>query len=272
MKKLLVLILAFGMVPIAAGQITANVYEDDGETPFDCNNNIMVGTELTIIVSSDSNDYWGGGLFIEGQDRAFGTLAGRYYDPNTRDYTGSHFEDAGDFAKVTSWKDSLIWGFDLYTFYPVDSNSDSNSTAPGNWFIVDYKADEIGDCNVGFYDYDANWDEPNYLITFSHVPTRDFNGDKIVNMLDYALFASYWRTTDCNEPTGVAVPIWISIAMLTITIWDSLSSIGRGGLQIRGELIMDQIVWTSQTSYIASLMLTIITKLQSMLTKASPYM
>ena len=105
MRRLLRLVLVLGMVPITAGQITLEVYEADGETPFDCNEDIMVGTKLTIIVSSDSNDYWSGGLFITGQDRALGTLGGRDLDPNTRDWTGSHYEDAGEFAKV----DGLRW-------------------------------------------------------------------------------------------------------------------------------------------------------------------
>lgn len=204
-KKLLalLLILVFGIVPIAAAQVTLEVYEADGETPFDCNDNIMVGTELTLIISSDSNDYWSGGLFIAGQDRALGTLAGRGLDPNdpnARDYTDSHYEDAGDLAIVTGWKDSSIWGFDLYTFYPVDSNSDSNSTVPGDWFIIDYKADKVGDCNVGFYDYSISWSEPNYFLSFSHIPTRDLNSDDVVNFDDFAIFASQWYVTDCNDP------------------------------------------------------------------------
>ena len=204
MKKLLVLILALGIVPIATGQITLEVREADGETPFDCNDDIMVGSRLTIIVSSDCNsdcnDYWSGGLFIEGEDRALGTLAGRGLDPNARDYTDSHYKAAGDFAKVTGWKDSSIWGFDLYTFYPVDGNSESNSTIAGDWFIIDYKADKVGDCNVGFYDYSINWDDPNYFLSFSHSPTRDLNFDEKVNFVDFATFASKWNATDRNDP------------------------------------------------------------------------
>ena len=200
MKKLLVLILALGIVPTATGQITLEVREADGETPFDCNDDIMVGTSLTIIVSSDCNDYWSGGLFIEGEDRALGTLSGRDLDPNTRDWTGSNYEDAGDFAKVTRWKDSSIWGFDLYTFYPVDGNSESNSTVAGDWFIIDYKADEVGDCNVGFYDYSISWDDPNYFLSFSHIPTRDPSSDGVVNFADFAIFAAQWDATDCNDP------------------------------------------------------------------------
>ena len=206
-NKLLTLILAFAMVSIAAGQVTLKVYEADAVTPFDCNDNIMVGTRLTLIVSSDSNDYWSGGLFIAGQDKTLGTLAGRDLDPNTRDWTSSHYDDAGDLAKVTAWKDSSIWGFDLYSFYPVysvDGNSEDSSTVPGDWFIIDYYADEVGDCNVGFYDYSISWDDPNYDITFSHIPTRDLNSDEVVNFGDFAIFASQWNTTDCNEPNWCA--------------------------------------------------------------------
>ena len=203
MRKLLTLILLLGIAPIAAGQITVQVYEADGETPFDCNDDIMVGTELSIVVSSDSNDYWSGGLFISGQDRALGTLAGRGLDPNdpnARDYTDSHYEDAGDLAIATGWKDSSIWGFDLYTFYPVDGNSDNNSTVAGDWFIIDYKADEVGDCNVGFYDYRISWDDPNYFLSFSHIPTRDLNFNEVVNFVDFAIFAAQRDATDCNDP------------------------------------------------------------------------
>ena len=82
MKKLLTLVLVLSMCPTAVGQISLKVYEADGVTPFDCNDDIMVGTQLTLIVSSDSNDYWSGGLFIAGQDRELGTLAGRDWDPN----------------------------------------------------------------------------------------------------------------------------------------------------------------------------------------------
>lgn len=209
-KKLLTLILAVGIVPMAAGQIKLEVFEADGETPFD-GGDIMVGTKLTIIVSSDCNDYWSGGLFIAGQDRAFGTLAGRDYDPNRlmydpnkslygiaqsiRDWAGSHYEDAGDSAKVTAWKDSEIWGFNLYTSDAKDSNF-----VAGDWFIIDYHADKVGECTVEFYDYNISWDDPNYYIIFSHVPTRDLNSDQIVNSGDFAILSSRQNATDCDNP------------------------------------------------------------------------
>ena len=81
-RKLLVLILTLGVVPIATAQIALRVCEADGVTPFD-GSDIMVGTNLTLIVSSDANDYWSGGLFVAGQDRALATLSARDSDPNT---------------------------------------------------------------------------------------------------------------------------------------------------------------------------------------------
>jgi hypothetical protein len=199
-KNLLLSALILGTVSTASGQVALEVYEADEATPFDCNDQIMVGTKLTLVVSSDSNDFWNGGLFIAGEDRDLGTLAGRDLDPNTRDWTGSHYSDAGDFAKVTQWKDSSIWGFDLFTFYPVDGNSEANSTVAGNWFVIDYYADDVGECNVGFYDYDLSWYEPNFYITFTHVPTRDLDSDGVVRFNDFAIFALEWYSTGCSDP------------------------------------------------------------------------
>ena len=190
-RKLLVLILTLGVVPIATAQIALRVCEADGVTPFD-GSDIMVGTNLTLIVSSDANDYWSGGLFVAGQDRALATLSARDSDPNTRDCADSHYVDAGDMARVTAWKDSEIWGFDLY-------GSDVNTVA-GDWFIIDYKAIGVGDPDLGFYDYSISWNDPNYLVTFHHVPTRDFNSDEVVDVLDCVIIASYWLEEGCTDP------------------------------------------------------------------------
>jgi hypothetical protein len=190
-KKLLILILALGVVPIATAQIALRVCEADGVTPFD-GGDIMVGYRLTLIVSSDTGDYWSGGLFIAGQDRALATLSARDSDPNIRDYTDSHYEEAGGMARVTAWKDSEIWGFDLY-------GSDINAVA-GDWFIIDYKATGVGGPNIGFYDYSISWHEPILLVTFHHDPTRDFNRDEIVNTSDYATLAYYWLDENCSDP------------------------------------------------------------------------
>jgi hypothetical protein len=209
-KKLIILTFILGIAPIALGQVWLQVYEADGVTPFDFNSGVMVGSKLVFVVISDSNDNWSGGLFIKGQDRALGTLTGRDKDPTSRDWTGSHYVNAGALAKVTAWRDSSIWGFDLHTFlpfYPFDNNIVDDSTVPGNWFVIDYYADEVGDVNVEFYeynDYGISWREPNDVFTFFNVPTRDLNSDEVVDFGDFALFSSQWSDNDCDDPDWCA--------------------------------------------------------------------
>lgn len=212
MKVFLILTIVLGIVPIALGQDSLKIYWPDGTTPFDCNSGIMVGDNRVLVISSDSNDYGKisvFGVFIAGDDRLGAILAGRGLDPNdpnARDYTGSHLENAGLFARVTQWRDSDIWGFDFFTFYPVDAYSEPNSTVPGDWFVIDYHAIKAGDINVGFYIYndDEGWDEPNYILTFHNVPTRDLNSDETVDFLDFATFSSHWNDTDYGDPNWCA--------------------------------------------------------------------
>jgi hypothetical protein len=211
-KAFMTLTLVLGIVPIALGQPSCKVYEADGVTLFDCNSETMVGDKRVLFVSSDSNDSGSFGWFIVGQDRTRGTLGGRGLDPNdpnARDYADSHLENAGDLAKVTAWRDSSKWGVDLYTFYPFypfDNNMVDDSTFPGDWFVIDYYAIKSGDCNIGFYIYneDEGWEEPNYIITFHNVPTRDFDSDGIVNFCDFATFSSQWNGTGCGDPNWCA--------------------------------------------------------------------
>lgn len=194
-----ILLIVIVFASSVCGQTDVYVYEADEVTPFEYQD-IMVGTKLTLIVNSDSNDYWRGGLFIRDDNRAFGNLSARDYDANTRDYTGSHFEQAGHFAKVTGWQDSSIWGFDMCTFYPVCGDFNDVDTRPGDWFIIDYEAKEAGICNVGFYDYSISWNEPIYDLTFTQVKNRDFNDDGKVDFQDYVILTSNWDRVDCDDP------------------------------------------------------------------------
>jgi hypothetical protein len=211
-KVFLALTLVLFIVPTALGQVSWKIFEADGTTPFDSNSEIMVGDRLVFVLSSDSNDNGSFGWYIVGQHRSLATLGGRGLDPNdpnARDYTDSHLVNAGDLAKVIAWRDSSKWGFDLYTFhpfYPFDNNMVDDSTFPGDWFVIDYYAIKPGDCNVGFYIYNENqgWDEPNYIITFHNVPTRDFDSDGVVNFLDFATLSFHWNDTGCGDPNWCA--------------------------------------------------------------------
>ena len=57
-----------------------------------------------------------------------------------------------------------------------------------------------GACSVIFYNWDVDWSNPLYAMSFTHVVTRDFNGDGIVNFEDFAVLGSNWHRTDCSEP------------------------------------------------------------------------
>jgi hypothetical protein len=204
MKKITILLLFLCMTSQAVRAVSTRVCLSDGNTPLELADpcipfvyrDIMVGTKLTIIVWSDVNKPWGfkgGGLAIEEQYWDYGILSAR--GPKVgEDWTGSHFPAAGNEAAVLKCEESGIDGFYLY--------SGSTGVETGDWFIIDYTALDINDCNVGFYDYNMKVDEPVHYLSFTHVPTRDFNNDTEVDFCDYAILASHWQATDCNEPCG----------------------------------------------------------------------
>jgi hypothetical protein len=202
MKKITILLLFLSMTSPTWGAVSTRVCLSDGNTPLELADpcipfvyrDVMVGTRLTIIVWSDSNEPWGidgGCLAIEGQYLDYGILSAR--GPKVgEDWTGSYLPAAGNEAVVYHWQESGIDAFDLYT--------GSTGVEAGNWFIIDYNSISVGDCDVGFYDYNISWDVPVHYLSFSHVRTRDFNNDTKVDFRDFAVLASYWQVTDCNDP------------------------------------------------------------------------
>ncbi|HEW79658.1 MAG TPA: hypothetical protein ENH34_06835 [Phycisphaerales bacterium] len=186
--KMALLVLFFSMTSVVVGEVSTRVCEADGNTPFD-SRDIMVGTRLTIIVSSDVNDNWPCDLAIQGTDRYYGVLSARDFNESTQHYDGSLLEAADDGAFVYRWYDSPL---------EIDGFSFTGKGNAGNWFIVDYNAIAIGDCNVGFYESLAV--DPTYEIPFSHVRTRDFNKDTKVDFIDFAAIASYWQKAGCSDP------------------------------------------------------------------------
>ena len=181
------------MTSPAFGEVSARVCLADGNTPSEYQD-IMVGTKLTIIVDSNVAEYWSGSLIIEDANRNYGELFGRGYDGIS--YVDSYFDEAGFGAAVYDWEVPGIDGFDLYTgFADIEAN---------DWFIIDYNATDVGDCNVGFYEHKPNPPFPpdiNLLryLKFSHVRTRDFNNDTKVDFGDFAILASYWQYPTCGD-------------------------------------------------------------------------
>lgn len=202
MKRVLPFMLILATATVSRGEVSTRVCLADGNTPLEPINStptlieypdIMVGTKLTIIVSSDTAGQWDGGLYISDPHRDYGVLSGRDYNNTNWDWEGSHFEAAGKGALVFDCQDDIRSGFDLYGH---------RTAVPGDWFIIDYTATKVGECKVGFYDYGGpgGVDEPVYYLVFSHVPTCDFDSSTKVDLADFGIFASFWQGTNCNEP------------------------------------------------------------------------
>jgi hypothetical protein len=152
-------------------------------------NQVMVGKKCSLLLTSDANDLWSGGLFLSGQDRQIGVLQGRDKDPNSRDWT------AGPRAKVFAWNDSAISGFDFYNC--------EWSRQVGAWFLIDYRALQPGNCCIGYYDHGISWtqSDPNVLITIENIPNLDFYVDDVIDLKDFAVIAAHWLEEGCSDPT-----------------------------------------------------------------------
>ncbi len=157
-------------------------------------NQVMVGKKCSLLLTSDANDLWSGGLFLSGEDREMGVLQGRGKDPNSRDWKGSHLEAAGPMAKVYAWSDSEISGFDFYT--------SEYSCQAGMWFLIDYLAQQPGFCSIGYYDYSFSWTQPdpNLPISIENIPNLDFHLDDVIDLKDFAIFSSHWLEEGCSDP------------------------------------------------------------------------
>jgi len=199
MRDAIALLTMFCAASVASGEVSTRVCLADGSTPLELADpnvpfvyrDIMVGTRLTIIVSSDVGGYWAGDLAIMGEDRLYGMLSARAYDEKSGDWTGSHLEAASFAARVLEWIDPAIHGFSL---------EGCSRAEAGDWFILDYTTAKAGLCNVAFYDRSISWDNPVYYLTFLHVPTRDFSNDTRVDFVDFAIFASCWQAGTCDDP------------------------------------------------------------------------
>ena len=208
MRTLYFVCVCLSMCVAGWGQVSMKIYEADGVTPFDYRD-IMVGTELTVVVESTSAMSWCGGIFIAGQDRALGLLSGINRDPDIPalntctfndgqpfgepgDWTGSHLPAAGTGASVITYRDSFFWGFDLQS---------DNTAITGDWFVIDYSAIDVGSPVIGLYDYSISFFEPIETITITQIPTRDFDGNKKINYGDFSKIHHHWMATDCDPNT-----------------------------------------------------------------------
>jgi len=171
---------------------------------------IMVGTRLVIVVSSDTGGYWWGGLLISLEDSDYGTLSGRGFSQEKLIYEGACLPAAGEIPLAVDFMDpDKTVGFQLTSdadIFADDGSLVHRGAVPGDWFILDYSAERVGSCDVGLYDFDANPDIPIEILSFNHVPSRDFKNDGIVNFEDFALLARCWRSAVEPDPNSPDAP------------------------------------------------------------------
>jgi hypothetical protein len=210
MRVLFPLLTAAMLVSNAWAGVSTSVYWADEKTalpPADPNvpgvyRDIMVGTRLTVFVSSDVGEYWLGGLLVPWADRNAGALSARGHtgEPNYPHYEGSCLGAAGSLPFVGYTDSPSGTGFDLL--------ADWDAVA-GEWFVLDYRAKEVGDCNVELHEYTGTAcdgttcdliDTLLGVLWFKHVPTRDFDSDTMANFADFALLASQWRLNAVADP------------------------------------------------------------------------
>ena len=216
MKAVVLAVLIGVLASSVLGGISARVYHADEATPLpwvdpnipDVYREIMVGTRLTLFVSSDTpRKFWGGGLWMSWEDWDKGTLAGRDYNDETVNLEGSILEAAGEDAFIMDLPSTPGMRFGLGIA----------SANPGEWFILDYHAQTLGTCTMGLYSLEGGEVDPAtgnltqlpeqvwlQELAFNHVPSRDYNDDKIVNFADFALWAGQWQGAIPADPNATA--------------------------------------------------------------------
>ena len=208
MKKLFVLVFAAALTPMATAKVWVSVYQHDGKTPLaavdadhpNVYRDIMVGTRLTLVVRSDTGEQWGGFLLLSGNDVNEARLSGRGLTPpppgsplKLSAYADSVLNAAGTNAYVRGFDMSDGTGLYLSSEYRPYLTG-GHPAYPGDWFVVDYHAGQVGICNVELYDFSTGFDVLLQTLSFTHVPSRDFNHDTMVDFKDFARFASGWRS------------------------------------------------------------------------------
>jgi len=183
------------------------VYRCDEKTPLvsaDPNHphvytDIMVGSKLVLVVSSDVGESWWGSLQYPEEDEMNMSLTGRGYDTVRRSFAGSCLPAVGRSASVRPFNDLGMSCLDLTT---------SLLPMPGDWFILDYHAKGVGTYDLWLYDLNVDWTVPVEVLSFIHVPSYDFDGNGIVDFEDFALLASHrpFLNPVTDEQTSVVDP------------------------------------------------------------------
>jgi hypothetical protein len=189
------------LAPLAMARVWTSVYRCDEVTPLapiDANHptvyrDIMVGTHLVIVISSDSNEPWSGSLRLSWDDANEATLSGRGFD-----YEGSCLEAAGANAEA--------WDFLGPEGIGLEYQSDLLNAVPGAWFAFDYRAEQVGLVDLEMDRFALEQYIPVETLSFTQVASRDFTSDGIVNFEDFALLVAAWRSVVASDANSAEMP------------------------------------------------------------------
>lgn len=220
MRRLASSVLGVLLASTAFAAVSVHVYRADEETPLewvdpntpDVYRDIMVGTRLTFFFVSDVVvSTWSGGLRIPWDDWNRGTVTARGYNEDTFNYEGSILPACGlGYGYLSESQDGNGFKFGLGVYDPC---------AAGEWAVLDYRAKALGSCTVGVFGVDCDGVPPEIdprfggepppagrvwtqALSFNHVPSRDYNGDSMVDFVDFALWADRWQEISFPDPNA----------------------------------------------------------------------
>lgn len=206
MRRLLGLTVLLVLPPMTLARVWTTVYHCDEKTLLavvDPNHptvyrDIMVGTRLVLVVSSDAAGHWMGSLRLPWDDDPYAALVGRGYSATlpgstskVQNYKDSCLPAAGKAARAYPYMGQDVVGLEFLS---------GPTAVAGDWFVFDYQAHRVGTCDVGLYDLYVSRYVPIQTFSFTHVPSRDFNGDTRVDFQDLALLASHWGSAGSPDP------------------------------------------------------------------------
>ena len=155
---------------VVSAEVSVSVYRPDGRTPLGpvepnlikVYPDIMVGTRLALVVHSDTPGYWWGGLLLTWNNWVVGNVSARGESSGLPElsYEESVLPAAGTAALVQDCIEPSLVGFELVSW--VDA-------VAGDWFVLEYHAEQIGLCYLGLYDYGFSLSIPIEILLFSHV-------------------------------------------------------------------------------------------------------
>ena len=213
------------LVAYCTADVSTSVYFADGITPVprrdpnipDVYVDILVGTHLSIIVSSDDNTLpWNGRLTIKAADITKGQLWPCEFNELTYNELEScsilpaaHSISIQGRPPRVSLADSRTGDYFVGMYGADEPNT-------GEWFAVDYHAIGLGECRVVFTEFPSQSspvevpggilpaDRLVNISVFSHVQTRDFDENYVVDFRDFALMAQCLQNSEGNDPNDFA--------------------------------------------------------------------